>query len=98
MKKTIQLTFRKKTINFTFDIIKETNSFYIYIKNTPDSLERYGCHEAHYYGHNGGKVVCWSDNIRSFKDANAIMFQWARNFRDSCMRQKANGSFKPTRY
>ena len=88
MKKQVLLTFRKKTITFEFDIKKNSYGTYdIVILKTPKPLERYGCHSAHYlpYGYSS-KKICWSEDIRSYKDANAIMFQWARNFRDNCMR------------
>ena len=84
----VKLTFRGKTVVFKFKIKKdEFDGFKIYILQTPKPIDRYGMHQAHYLTDLSRPYICWDSYIKSYKDANAIMFIWAKNFINNCLRQ-----------
>ena len=94
MSKTILLCYKGDTISFTFNIVKNGDSYKINILDTPVPFTTYGAHSAHYLSDGLGYKICWSNDIKNFKDANAIMFQWARNFRDNCMKPSNPSNYK----
>ena len=94
MSKTILLNYKGDTISFTFNIVKNGDFYKIIILDTPVPFTTYGNHSAHYLSDALGYKICWSNDIKSFKDANAIMFQWARNFRDNCMKPSNPSNYK----
>ena len=87
--KTIELSCNGKTKKFTFDIRKVYDGLRIYLISFP-KMEKYRgtcSHDAHCYWDSKlhKNYICWDSPITSYRDANAIMFVWAKNYLFNCL-------------
>lgn len=79
------------TVKFLFEIRKEYNycgdgynatGYFIYILDAPNlENNKYSQHQYHIlHSDNGDPYICWSQNIKDFEKANAVMITWVKAY------------------
>jgi hypothetical protein len=93
--KTLSFERDGQTYYFEFEIVKEEQNrrfddgvrfsgvgYSIYILSSPDLYECSRDSNYHFYNSGNTPSICWNSNIHTFRDANAVMYLWAKRYVD----------------